>query len=554
MDYGHRQTDEKLKRLERRIAREYENAYNEVSEKCDAYFEKFAQKDAEMQMKLAAEEITEQEYKQWRYNQMMTGERWQALRNDLANDLVRADEIALDMVNGTLPEVYANNFNFGTYEVEKGANINTNFTLVDRDTVMNLLKDDPDIFPMPTLNKIKDGIWNRGHIVSAIAQGVLQGESIPNIAKRLESVVGMDRSAAIRNARTYTTAAENAGRMDSYHRAEDMGIQMRKMWVATDDERTRDSHRELDKVVVDTDEEFPNGLMYPGDPSGDPSEVYNCRCTLVSVIKGHEYKDVDYRSKEDYEEWKRQKEEQKTGEEETKQEPVKIEFTPAKTIEEAEAYAKENFVVQNKWAGEGNVSFKGMSLDNANGINEELTNLFAQNNLPPFRNIGMMNLRKNEFKDCKDAPMAYRGIFNGELYFNPNILKSEKTLADYMAKGQEAFDYCVNNMDKFSGKQLDLVKMYAEAGRQTVADSSDNPLKAMLDHEFGHHVDHQIILKDKEFAQVTKDGMDEFGRKLSGYANHTRGEYVAESFCAYNNNLGDIDPSLKEIFDKAVRK
>jgi len=546
MDYGHRQTDEELKRLERRIAREYETAYNEVSEKCDAYFEKFAQKDAEMQMKLAAKEITEQEYKQWRYNQMMTGERWQALRNDLANDLVRADEIALDMVNGTLPEVYANNFNFGTYEVEKGANINTNFTLVDRDTVMNLLKDDPDIFPMPTLNKIKDGIWNRGHIVSAIAQGVLQGESIPNIAKRLESVVGMDRSAAIRNARTYTTAAENAGRMDSYHRAENMGIQMRKMWVATDDERTRDSHRELDKVVVDTDDEFPNGLSYPGDPSGDPSEVYNCRCTLVSVIKGHEYKDVDYRSKEDYEEWKKEKEKDKT------EESVRIEFTPAKSIEEAEAYARDNFVVDSKWAGEGNVSFKGMSLDNVNAINEELTHLFAENNVPKYRNIGVMNFRQNIWKDAKDAPMAYRNYGNGELFFNPNILKTEKSLNTYMEKGKEAFDYCVNNLDKFSGKQLEMVMQYKEAGRQTIAELSDTPIKAMLDHEFGHHIDHQIILKDKEFAQITRDGMEEYGIKLSGYALHSRGEYVAESYSAYRNGLADIDPALKKVFDEVA--
>ena len=41
--------------------------------------------------------------------------------------------------------------------------------------------------------------------------------------------------------------------------------------------------------------------------------------------------------------------------------------------------------------------------------------------------------------------------------------------------------------------------------------------------------------------------------KLSGYASHTRGEYVAESFCAYTNNLGDIDPKLAKIFDEVKK-
>jgi uncharacterized protein with gpF-like domain len=56
--------------------------------------------------------------------------------------------------------------------------------------------------------------------------------------------------------------------------------------MATLDSRTRDSHRLMDGETVGVNEEFSNGLMYPGDPSGDPSEVYNCRCTVVSVVDG----------------------------------------------------------------------------------------------------------------------------------------------------------------------------------------------------------------------------------------------------------------------------
>ena len=42
----------------------------------------------------------------------------------------------------------------------------------------------------------------------------------------------------------------------------------------------------LDGEFVDNDKKFSNGCRYPGDPNGPPSEIYNCRCTLVSEIEG----------------------------------------------------------------------------------------------------------------------------------------------------------------------------------------------------------------------------------------------------------------------------
>jgi uncharacterized protein with gpF-like domain len=80
--------------------------------------------------------------------------------------------------------------------------------------------------------------------------------------------------------------AENKGRQDSYAKAEAEGIILQKRWISTHDSRTRNTHLALDKVTVDQNEAFGNGLMYPGDPNGRPEEVYNCRCTLAAVVKG----------------------------------------------------------------------------------------------------------------------------------------------------------------------------------------------------------------------------------------------------------------------------
>ena len=84
-----------------------------------------------------------------------------------------------------------------------------------------------------------------------------------------------------------------------------MGIDLEKMWVATVDERTRDSHIMLDGEVVDVDSRFSNGLIGPGDQStGDPAEYINCRCTTVSVIDGMRYDNAERFTRMDYEEWK----------------------------------------------------------------------------------------------------------------------------------------------------------------------------------------------------------------------------------------------------------
>ena len=124
---------------------------------------------------------------------------------------------------------------------------------------------------------------------SELLQGILQGESIPKIARRMENVVGMNRDSAVRNARTMVTGAQNSGRMDGMRRAENMGIILKRIWMSAEDGRVRKAHRELDGQVRGMDEPFVNALgdiMYPGDPHAKPANVYNCRCTLGTDIIG----------------------------------------------------------------------------------------------------------------------------------------------------------------------------------------------------------------------------------------------------------------------------
>ena len=83
-------------------------------------------------------------------------------------------------------------------------------------------------------------------------------------------------------ARTESLAALNASRHEAYRQAIEKGDvtpqQIRKTWIATKDNRTRDSHREIDRDTVGYNERFRNGLLYPHEPNAPASETANCRC------------------------------------------------------------------------------------------------------------------------------------------------------------------------------------------------------------------------------------------------------------------------------------
>lgn len=270
--------------MEKRISDIYSRANKEVEKKTKDFFSAFEKQDKEMKKKLSAGQITEDDYKKWRKNRLMTGKQWEDTKKTVANEMLNARKTAIAYINGQLPEIYALNYN-AIGGLVKGYS----FDLADAATVRNLATKDKTLLPYKTVNGKKEVRWNTKLVNSEVLQGIIQGESIPNIAKRLNNVGMTAKGSAVRNARTTVTSAENKGRMDSYHDAEEMGIILKKQWLATHDSRTRDEHIELDGVEVDVDEYFENGLgkiMYPGDPSADPANVYNCRCTLVTRVVG----------------------------------------------------------------------------------------------------------------------------------------------------------------------------------------------------------------------------------------------------------------------------
>ena len=317
-DPAHEETDKILSGMEKELDGVYKQAYREAKQTADDFAADFREMDNKKRKQLEDGNLDDEEYQRWRRTKIFQSNRYFQMADVLAADMTHTNQLAASIINGYLPEIYALNHNYATYEVEHGSKINTQYTLYDRFTVERLLRDEPDLLPRKAGINVPDDLkWNKKNINSAITQGVIQGEDIDKISQRLAATVtDMSHTSAIRNARTMTTSAENGGRVDSYKRAEDMGINMLQVWLATLDDRTRHAHRQLDgqkRAVGEPFEIEGEKIEFPGDPKAEPYLVYNCRCTLIGQVKGVnlDLSDVTYRDSKlgdmTYEEWKEDK-------------------------------------------------------------------------------------------------------------------------------------------------------------------------------------------------------------------------------------------------------
>ena len=492
---------------------------------------------------------------------MLTGQRWSDMKNTLANDLVNTDKIAMSYVNDKMQDVYALNMNYGTYGIEKASSINTSFTLYNKDAVKVLIKDNPQLLPSYPEEKLvdipKDLRWNTQHIQSAITQGILQGESIPKVAERLQNVTNMDEKAAIRNARTAMTSAQNAGRLDAMKRAQARGIAVKKGWLATLDNVTRDSHVDMDGEVVDVDKPFSNELMYPADGTGAPEEVYNCRCRLTTEYDKYKTdwsnpanRNTTKLNGKSYDDWKKEHSE-KAAKIRSKQAAKavakgisKIPFTPAQTISQAESFTQE-FVEGGMNLTGKEVSFKGIDIEMANAINQTLNDIYGNFNIDKLSSVETFGkANKKIYQQNQDAPFFTTNF--GNLGINSTILKDSKTFDKYNQRGKESFELVMNNIDKLSGKQKEIAQAYQTAGKSLVGNSVED----MVRHEMGHHISYMQSVNKELTALQKSDEWKEYAQHISGYANHSFGEYVAESFNSYcKGEYEPLQPELVTIFD-----
>lgn len=575
--------------LEAKIEKVYRQASEELTQKLTDYMEQFAQLDEKFRAEVASGERTQEDYLSWRTGKIMTGERWLTMRNQLSSELLDTNNTARDMINDYLPEACAEGVNFASYQVSTAvddASIDASFTLYDRNAVENLIKNEPTLLPQlnpesETERQIREGRilrWDNQKITSQVTQGLLQGESMDKVAKRMENVVGMDKNSAIRNARTSVNSAQNAGREIGYERAESLGIEMEQVWLASLDDKTRYEHRQLDGQHVKVGEKFKvDGyeLAYPCDPSGAPEMVYNCRCTTVPYFPKYdnaitlEERNTSKMTDESYEAWKEGHKTKSDTEETTSTttrgsssastastdrttntvEPTKETVSEAKTFEPA----------TDRWESydllrDVGFEFDEFQLDN---VSEKLL-VENANQLATldsrFGIVGDREIRVGHFTG--EIEGAYAGVdpVSGNLLINTDYFSNARTMKDAIR---------------------DAIKPDEDGRADTMSVSREYYGTAVITHEYGHMLQQNIYesmggskfeevdgemhltvdylqwtkeVADEIFTIAVRNNPDKTPEELWAeqggiYAETDTQEFFAECFmnalCGASNSLGD---------------
>lgn len=299
-DYMSRQMDDRLEQIEERLSALYKASTKEMQAKLEEFTNSYEKNSELMRAKVEAGEMTEEEYALWTQRHIIQTDRYKATIDSLATMAVNADKAAMALVNGELPYVIAQSYNFTTSlgwkaADEAGLSVGT-FQVYNADSVQKLIRDNPDI--LPVVDVPEDERWNRNRINQEITKSIINGDSSQQVADRLRRVTNMDENSAVRNARTAMTSAENMGRAEAADYLKSKGVPMDEVWSATYDDRTRETHLMLDGTKRDENGVFGadillHPLRFPADPLGDPEEIYNCRCRLNLVLQGIDHSQDD---------------------------------------------------------------------------------------------------------------------------------------------------------------------------------------------------------------------------------------------------------------------
>jgi SPP1 gp7 family putative phage head morphogenesis protein len=128
--------------------------------------------------------------------------------------------------------------------------------------------------------RVTETTWNA--LKAALEEGLKAGEGADQLAARVEQTMQLRiNQSAGAIARTETMSAITQGSLEGWRQG---GVEQ-KTWIATFDDRVRDSHADAHGQTVGIDDNFTVGTAEgPGPGQMDEAgEAINCRCTMLAI-------------------------------------------------------------------------------------------------------------------------------------------------------------------------------------------------------------------------------------------------------------------------------
>ena len=120
MDDAQKMTDSRMRIIKQRLSAEYKQASKELTKQVNEYYAKFKAADLKKRELVKQGKLSQADYIKWRENKMLYGETLKQKVDVMSQHLLNVDKQAAGIINREMFGVYANNYNFAKYQVEKG--------------------------------------------------------------------------------------------------------------------------------------------------------------------------------------------------------------------------------------------------------------------------------------------------------------------------------------------------------------------------------------------------------------------------------------------------
>jgi len=521
----------------------------------------------------------------WSFSELRKYNRLEKLQKQVANELVklgRLTGVELAKVNTNIVE---NTYNRSWFGYEKEIKTSLAFGKINPDLVKGIVTE-----PYPNV-KLKDLIKNVtqqqvNRIVFDIGQSLALGEGAAKAARRLRNSLNIGFNQSMRIARTEGLRASSKAQLVSTERSQDLGIEITKQWHTNLDGRERSSHRNINEQLADKKGLFHIGTATAEAPRlfGIAKEDINCRCYYTEEIddlpenieKRVTPKSIDKSRQMTFDDFQEEKGIKKNKEVPKAKEPKEPRFKPARTVDEAVKFAKNNNIAKQ-------IDYNGISLEHINAINKTLIRLKEKYKQPfPYiqlntkmgegatagANAVQLKLNKRAFSKNSIREM-YHDTHTGFKENTKNSLRlinendkrklvSEQEAKRYKETLTETIKFKRSNT-AFKGEEINTIITH-EFGH-TLADIklgliTKNPVNKLLRSKGGSNYikksDELIERLDSLFDKYVTKKTDGYIYDVSVYATENKDEFLAENFVLWDKNPSLVKKDISKFFKDLV--
>lgn len=492
--------------------------------------------------------------------------RLESLKINLQNQCEVLFGNQVDGLDKTLTSIYKDSYYRTAYEIQRGLNVGYNFNKLNEKGVK-------DVISKPWTadgSNFSNRCWTakkqlvdvlHTELTQAVIRGDAPDKAIENIARKFDT----SRKNAGRLVMTESAFFSSTAQQDCFN---ELDIERYEI-VATLDMKTSSICRNLDGKVFKMSD-FKPGLTAP------PFHCYCRSCTApyfeddegYRAARNQDGKTCYIPSSMKYEDWKNKfinSESKDTLQKIDGSGIKKVEFKLAKTIDEANIYAKDVLSLNH-------ADYTGLHIDIANSWNEGLADNFSR--FPALKSkinfVGESHQRNTHLK-----PVVQEYIIDELGKINPgvntellnkyadiqvrkimsNMKVPTNSYASSWSPRQEPYkQFAGITFNRVQGENIDklLRNLKSDVERKFHPIGCDS-VKAVLDHEIGHQLDKMLnlsnldsiknIFNTKTFKEITNE--------LSTYSwkndnPNKYGEFIAEAWSEYCNNPNPR-PIAKEV-------